>query len=170
MIVPWTTRLQFLVVCTRKYKYKGEFWLLIYGCPSDNCISIFACPVTFLLVPGTRTTKISNAAYKYYISIKHRCILWIILLSNLSVIPILLVSYTITCIIFSHGALNCTFKSASSLHKFDDYFTIQSVTWTYKNILHLRRKIIWSRLVSATTTPSVVEGSVDFLSAIWKMG
>ncbi len=32
----------------------------IYGCPSD--ISIFDCPATFLVVPGVRTTKISNAA------------------------------------------------------------------------------------------------------------
>ncbi len=32
-----------------------------YGCPSDNRISICGCPVTFLVVPGARTTKISNA-------------------------------------------------------------------------------------------------------------
>ncbi len=37
----------------------------IYGCPSDNHISIFGCPVTFLVVPGARTTKISNAGYRY---------------------------------------------------------------------------------------------------------
>ena len=34
----------------------------IYGCPSDNCISFFACPANCLVVPGARTTKISNAA------------------------------------------------------------------------------------------------------------
>ncbi len=38
----------------------------IYGCPSDNHINIFGCPVTFLVVPGARTTKISNAAYTGY--------------------------------------------------------------------------------------------------------
>ncbi len=43
-----------------EYMYKGDFWLQIYGCLSDNCISIFSCPTTFLVVPGARTTKISN--------------------------------------------------------------------------------------------------------------
>ncbi len=33
----------------------------IYDCPSDNYTSIFGCPATFLVVPGARTTKISNA-------------------------------------------------------------------------------------------------------------
>ena len=37
----------------------------IDGCPSDNHISIFGCPTTFLVVPGARTTKISNADYRY---------------------------------------------------------------------------------------------------------
>ncbi len=41
--------------------------LQIYGCPSDNCISIFGCPATFLVVPGARTTKISNAGAKDHI-------------------------------------------------------------------------------------------------------
>ncbi len=43
--------------------YKGEFWLqiYIYGCPLDNCISIFGCLATVLVVHGARTTKISNA-------------------------------------------------------------------------------------------------------------
>ncbi len=72
MIVPRTTRLQCLVV-------RPNFWLSkhgtrpfaavefhswgvkIYGCPSDNYISIFGCPATFLVVPGARTIKISNA-------------------------------------------------------------------------------------------------------------
>ncbi len=35
----------------------------IYGCPSDNYISIFGCPATFLVVPGAQTTKILNARY-----------------------------------------------------------------------------------------------------------
>ncbi len=43
------------------HMYKGEFWLQIYGCPSDNCINIFGRPVTFLVVPGAWTTKILNA-------------------------------------------------------------------------------------------------------------
>ena len=71
MVVPRTTRLQFLVV-------RPSFWLSVYleqgkwgrvsqlgheidGCPSDNHISIFGCPATCLVVPGARTTKISNA-------------------------------------------------------------------------------------------------------------
>ncbi len=37
----------------------------IYGCPSDNRISIFGCPATFLVVPGARTTKFSNAAQEW---------------------------------------------------------------------------------------------------------
>ena len=41
--------------------YKDSFWLQIYGCLLDNCIIIFGCPATFLVVPGARTTKISNA-------------------------------------------------------------------------------------------------------------
>ena len=35
----------------------------MYGCPSDNCIRFFSCPATCLVVPGTRTTEISNAGY-----------------------------------------------------------------------------------------------------------
>ncbi len=46
-----------------EYMYKGDLWQQIYGCSSDNCISIFGCPATFLVVPGARTTKISNAAW-----------------------------------------------------------------------------------------------------------
>ncbi len=34
----------------------------LYGWPSDNCISIFGCPATFVVVPGARITKILNAA------------------------------------------------------------------------------------------------------------
>ena len=30
-------------------------------CPSDNCIKIFGCSVTFLVVTGARTTNILNA-------------------------------------------------------------------------------------------------------------
>ncbi len=46
---------KFLVVCTyleyiHIHTYKGEFWLQIYGFPLDNCISIFGCPVIFLVV------------------------------------------------------------------------------------------------------------------------
>ncbi len=59
MIVPWTWS-QFLVVrpsfdCPYPgslvgiYTYKDEFWLQIYGCPSDNCISLFGCLVAFLV-------------------------------------------------------------------------------------------------------------------------
>ncbi len=33
----------------------------IDDCLSDNHISMFGCPATFLVVPGARTTKISNA-------------------------------------------------------------------------------------------------------------
>ncbi len=44
-----------------EYMYKGDFWLQIYGCPLDNCIGLYGCPVTFLVVPGARTTKILNA-------------------------------------------------------------------------------------------------------------
>ncbi len=47
--------------------YGVEFhsWgMKIYGCPSDNHISIFGCPATFLVVPGARTTKFSNAAWE----------------------------------------------------------------------------------------------------------
>ena len=43
-----------------KTQCKGEFWPQIYGCPLDNCISIFGCPATFLVLPGARTTKILN--------------------------------------------------------------------------------------------------------------
>ena len=32
----------------------------IYGCPSDNRISIFGCPATFLVISGARTTKFLN--------------------------------------------------------------------------------------------------------------
>ncbi len=55
-----------------KYMYKGDFWLQIYGCPSDNCISKFGCPVTFLVVPGARTTEISNAVnYHFELATDH---------------------------------------------------------------------------------------------------
>ncbi len=45
--------------------HKIDFWLQINGCPSDNCISIFGCPATFLVVLGARTTEISNAGNKH---------------------------------------------------------------------------------------------------------
>ena len=45
--------------------YKSNFWWQINGCPSDNWISIFGCPATFLVVPGARTTEISNADQQY---------------------------------------------------------------------------------------------------------
>ncbi len=40
----------------------------IYGCPSDNHVSIFGCPATFFVVPGARarTTKILNTAQNPY--------------------------------------------------------------------------------------------------------
>ncbi len=75
MVVPRTTRIQFLVV-------RQSFWLSvyleqvngvefhscgmkIYGCPSDNHISIFGCPTTVLVVPGARTTEFSKAAHNH---------------------------------------------------------------------------------------------------------
>ena len=39
-----------------------------YGCSSDNRISIFGCPATFLVVPGARTTKFSNADTSHHSS------------------------------------------------------------------------------------------------------
>ena len=70
------TRLQFLVV------------VQVFGCPyleyinihvqilvlatdlwlsTDNCISIFGCPVNFLVVSGARTTKVLNAAIQLWL-------------------------------------------------------------------------------------------------------
>ena len=71
MVVPWITRIQFLVVCPSCwlsvlgiYEYtctKVSFWLQIYSCPSEkNGIISFGCPATLLVVPGVQTTKISN--------------------------------------------------------------------------------------------------------------
>ena len=42
------------------YMYKGEFWLQLYDCPLDNCISIFGCLATYLVALGAWTTKILN--------------------------------------------------------------------------------------------------------------
>ena len=40
----------FFLSVLKIYMYKGELWLQIYGCPSDNCINIFGFPATFLVV------------------------------------------------------------------------------------------------------------------------
>ena len=68
MVVP---RSKFLVV-RRPYleqlKKTGvdfhSWGMKIGGCPSDDHISIyiFGCPTAFLVVPGTQTIKILNAA------------------------------------------------------------------------------------------------------------
>ncbi len=42
-------------------KYIRTKVLQIYSCPLGNCVSIFGCPATILVVAGTLTTKISNA-------------------------------------------------------------------------------------------------------------
>ncbi len=52
---------KFLVVHTWNTCTKVTSSLQIYGCPSDNFTSILGCPATLLVVPGARTTKISNA-------------------------------------------------------------------------------------------------------------
>ncbi len=44
---------------------KFHSWgIKIYGCPLDNCSSIFS-PATFLVVPDERTTEISNAEMEH---------------------------------------------------------------------------------------------------------
>ncbi len=74
MVVLRTMRLQFLVVCPSfgcPYMVNNmatvEFhcWgVKIYGCPLDNCVSIFGCPATFLVVPGlTQQTKMLSLPF-----------------------------------------------------------------------------------------------------------
>ncbi len=73
MVVPRTTRLQFVVVrpnfwlsvhgCAWVSQLELSLSVKIYGCPSDNCIRFFGCPATCLVVPGARTTEISNAGH-----------------------------------------------------------------------------------------------------------
>ena len=43
----------------------SDFWMQTFDCPPDNISIIFRCPELILVVPGERTTTISNAGCKY---------------------------------------------------------------------------------------------------------
>ncbi len=82
MVVPRTTSLQsgcpskFSVVRTWNKVIAAvechSWGVKIYGCPSDNCISIFGCPATFLVVPGARTTEISSTSSELLKCLSHK--------------------------------------------------------------------------------------------------